>query len=108
MENVRKYFLSEEGYETYYDNDNFCIYSISNDEFFIAHFYVENRKESYRFFNQVKKLAKEKGCSYLSGNVDMNDTNKDNYTNKLLIHLKHGYKVARVTENRITVVYALR
>ena len=39
--------------------------------------------------------------------VDMNEANYNNYTNQLLVQLKHGYKVARITENRITVVYEL-
>lgn len=107
MENVRNYFHSEMGYETFYDNDNFCIYSVNNDEFFIAHFYVKDRKTTYSFFDKVKDLARKEKCLYLSGNVDMNESNYGNYTNKLLVHLKHGYKVARITENRITVVYAL-
>lgn len=95
------------GYETFYDGDNFCIYDINDDEFFIAHFYVENRKTSYSFFNKIKEFARKKECTYLSGNVDMNEANYNNYTNKLLVQLKHGYKVARVTENRITVIYEL-
>lgn len=107
MKAVEKYFQEEQGYSTYYDDNSFCVYDISDDEFFIAHFYVGNRRRSYEFFNKIKDLARQKGCTYLSGNIDMNESNYNRYTEKLLIHLKHGYKVVKVTENRITVAYLL-
>ena len=107
MENIANYFKLEEGYETYYDNNAFCVYGVLNDEFYIAHLYVKDRTKSYSFFKEVKELAREKGCKIISGNIDINEHNKDDYTKKVLVHLKHGYKIVNVGPNRITVIYEL-
>ena len=107
MHHVSKYWELEEGYRTYYDDSGFCAYSCVSGEFYIAHFYVEKGRSSYKFFDKIKKIAKELGATHLSGNIDLNEANKENYTNKVLIQLKHGYKIVDVTDKRITVIYEL-
>ena len=103
------YWKEEEGYDTFSDPNGFCAYSYYKDEFFIAHFYVEARKGggSFKFFKQVKEYAKSLGAKYITGNVDLTERNKDNYTNKLMIHLRNGYEILDVKDKRITVVYYL-
>lgn len=103
---LRNYWKAELGYDTIYDDNGFCAYVHNDDEFFIAHLYVENRKSggSYKFFNKIKELAKTLGASYLTGNIDLNEANREEYTNKLLIQLRHGYKILNVTDKRITVI----
>ena len=107
MDKIIQYWKLEEGYSTIHDESGFCAYDHDGEEFYIAHFYVTPGKNAYKFFNKVKDFARSVGAKYLSGNLHINEANKDNFTNKVLIQLKHGYKIIGVHENRITVVYNL-
>lgn len=106
---AKKYWKEEEGYDTYNTDNGFCVYAIDNGEYFIAHFFVDSRKGggSFKFFKQVKEHAKSLGASFITGNVDFNENNKDNYTKKLMVHLRNGYEILDVSNNRITVIYYL-
>ena len=109
MEKAVKYWAIEEGYETIYDDNAFCTYEYSDGEFYISNFYVEDRTHgrSRAFFNHVKEKALELGADRITGNLHMNTANKENYSNKVMIHLRNGYKILSVHENRITVIYEL-
>jgi len=107
MENVLEYWKIEEGLDGYYDENGFAAYSVNGDEFYIGHFYVSQKANSYRFFKKIKEIAKEKGCKYMSGNLDINEYNKEGFRKKVMVHLGHGYNVVDVTDKRITVVYKL-
>lgn len=105
MELYKDYVKLEEGYDCISTDNAFCTYSHAGDEFFIAHFYVKDRSsgKSYKFFNEVCEKAKALGAKYLTGNIDMNEANRDRYTEKLMIQLRHGYKILSISDNRITV-----
>ena len=107
MENVLKYWKMEEGLDGYYNDDGFMAYSVYGDEFYIAHCYVADKTKSYGFFKKMKDIAKEKGCKYMSGNLDINEYNKEGYRKKVMVHLGNGYTIDNVTDKRITVVYKL-
>ena len=109
MEKVVKYWKQEEGYDCIWNANCFCAYSIGDGEFFIAHFYVKHRKggAAKKFFEEVKLVAKSLGCDRLTGVLHLNDANAENYTHKLMIQLRHGYKILSVDTNRITVIYEL-
>lgn len=107
MENVQEYWKTEEGLDTFIDGDSFCAFSVQDDEFFIGHLYVGDRKTSYGFFKKIKEYAREKGCKFLSGNLDLNEYNAEEFTSKVLVHLANNYKIIGVTNNRITVIYEL-
>jgi hypothetical protein len=109
MEMVVKYWKEEEGYDCLYDDNAFCAYSYGDGEFFIAHLYVEKRKAgaTYSFFNKVKKKAKELGANRITGNLYINEANQDSYSKKVMLHLRHGYKIVSVDSNRITVLKEL-
>jgi hypothetical protein len=106
MEKLRKYLAQEEGYETYYTDDGFCAYVYDGDEFYIAHLYAEKGK-SYSFYKEVTELAKKVGCKHITANLDLNDSNIETYTKKVLIQLGHGAKIVNVTNKRITVLKQL-
>jgi len=95
MEKVIKYWQAEEGYDTIHDDNAFCAYGYADGEFFIAHFYVEDRKggKARKFFDKVTEVALKKGANRITGNLDMNPANSENYTNKLMIHLRNGYQI---------------
>ena len=107
MENVVKYWNLEEGYSVDYDDNSFFAYDVNGDEFYVAHAYVENRSKSYAFFKRLKDKARECGCKYISGNLEINDANKESYTKKVMVHIGNGYRIVNVTDKRITVVYDL-
>lgn len=106
MQKVINYWKEEEGYNVIHDDNSFCAYDYYDGEFFIAHFYVTERKggASYKFFDRIKEEALKLGATRITGNLDLNNANRDNYHNKLMIHLRNGYKVLTITNNRITVI----
>ena len=103
---LEKYYSKEEGYNTIIDNDGFCAYRFDSENslFYIGHFFSEGGKSSYRFFDKVKKIAKNIGAKYLIGDLFLNDFNKNNYTKKLMVHIGHGYKIIDIKNNCITVM----
>ena len=109
MEKLVKYWKEEEGYSVIYNGNAFCAYILNDKEFYIGHAYVEDRTkgQSYAFFEYMQLVAKELGATYMTGNLDLNEYNKDNYTNKVIIHIRHGYKIVNVTDQRITVLKEL-
>jgi len=106
MKNVANYWKQEEGYDTYFDDDGFYAYSYSDGEMFIAHCLIEKGK-SYSFFKKMQDHAKELGATCLTGNLDLNEHNKDAFNRKVMVHLGNGYKVIAITNNRITVLKQL-
>lgn len=109
MEKLVKYWKEEEGFDVVYNGNGFCSYILTGEEFYISNIYVEDRTkgQSYAFFEYIKLLAKELGATYLSSNLDLNEYNKDTYHNKVMIQLRHGFKIVNVTDKRITVLKEL-
>ncbi len=109
MQKIIEYWKTEEGYESITDDNAFCAYEYANGEFFIAHFYVHDRTggKSRTFFNRVKEAAIGLGATRITGVLHRNEANADQFHKKLLIHLRNGYKILSIAENRITVIYEL-
>ena len=108
---LEQYYRSEEGFETIVNDNGFCAYRYDDKSknFYIGHFFVnpESRKKdggSYKFFNQVRFRAKALGAERLVGDLYLNVHNINDYNNKVLVHLKHGYKIIDVTDKCITVM----
>ena len=105
MELYEEYIKIEEGYDCLSTDNAFCAYSVTGDEFFVAHCYVRNRKEgqSKVFFDQVSEKARELGAKYMIGNVDISEYNRDNYTHKLMTMVRYGFEIIAVNTNRVTI-----
>lgn len=106
---LTQYFAKEEGLETVTTDYGFFAYNYDekNKNFMIAHFHVDEEqrgKKSYELFRIARLRAKSLGAARLVGNLFLNAANSEDYTKKLLIHLKHGYKVAGVFDNCVTVM----
>lgn len=104
------YYKKEEGYDLINNEFGFCAYRYEDEtkNFYIGHFSVEeeSRKdgESFKFFNQVRFRAKALGAERLIGDIFMNKFNYAEYTSKVMLHLRYGYKIIDVGEKRITVM----
>ncbi len=102
--------MKEEGFETIINDNGFCAYRFDekSKNFYIGHFYIDpdSRKQggSYTFFNQVRFRAKALGAERLVGDLYLNQYNINDYNKKVLVHLKHGYKVIDVNDKCITVM----
>ena len=104
MELLSEYWGIEEGYELLYNDYAFCAYKIVNDEFYLAHMYVNREKgNSLKFFKEIKELAKSLGASHISAIILMNTHNADTYTDKLMTFLRFGAKIVGVYENKVVI-----
>jgi GNAT superfamily N-acetyltransferase len=107
---LASYYKQEEGYETMLNEYGFCAYRYDseNKNFFVGHFAIEEearkKGESHKFFRKMKFRAKALGAERLVGNLFLNNYNANEYNNKVLIHLKHGYKIIDVNDKCITVM----
>jgi hypothetical protein len=112
-ENFKNYFLNEEGYTLVEKEYGFFAYSFDPEykSMFLAHLYVapEARKngKTNELFRIIRLRAKSLGAKQVVGNCFLNDANKDNYSKKILLHLRYGYKIIGVHENCITLVKEL-
>ena len=110
---LNDYFLAEEGYEIMSNEDGFCAYKydVALKNFYIGHFYVtpDGRKsgESYKFYDQIRFRAKALGAENLVADVYINKHNFNEYTKKVLIKIKHGFKIIDVSTNCITMMKEL-
>ena len=107
---LASYYIEEEGYETMLNEYGFCAYRYDPEHknFYVGHFAIEkearNKGQSHKFFRQMKFRAKALGAERLVGDLYLNKYNANEYNNKVLVHLKHGYKVIDVSEKCITVM----
>jgi hypothetical protein len=106
MKNVANYWKIEDGYDTLYDDNAFCAYSYGSGEFYLAHFYVNDKSQgrSYKFLQKIFDTAKTLGANRISANIDFNEHNAENYTKKLKIMIGHGFNIIAITDNRITIL----
>lgn len=111
---LKNYYLKEEGYDLLMDDSGFAAYKYDseNKNMYVGHFYVnpENRvKEggAYKFFRKLKFRAKALGAERLVGDLFRNNANSEMYEKKLMIHIRHGYKIIDINKNCITVMKEL-
>lgn len=108
MEKVVKYWKEEEGYESIHNDNAFCAYNCIGKEFFIAHFYIENRLygKAKEFVQEVTNKAKAIGATHMTCNVYISE-DKERDTKKLVAFIRHGFKVESSDDGRITLLRQL-
>lgn len=89
-----KYMREVQGMEFYATDRGFAIYQIKENELFIEAMAMADdaeKKETNAFLDVLFTEAKEKGCTIVTGNVNMT---KERATERILGHIRRGYKVA--------------
>jgi GNAT superfamily N-acetyltransferase len=113
LNHFEDYFKNESGCTLVTTEYGFFSYSYDSNykNMFIQHLYVapENRKQgkAFELFAKVRGVAAGLGAERVVGNLFYNETNKDNFTKKLMLHLRYGYEVIDVQKNCITVIKEL-
>lgn len=104
------YYKEEEGYDLLSTDKGFFAYRYLEDSksVYVGHFAVakdeRNNGGFSELFGLMVKMAKDIGAKCIIGDVFRNEFNKDQYTNKLLMHIKYGYKVVDVNKDCITML----
>lgn len=89
-----KYMREVQGMEFYATDRGFAIYEIREKELFIEAMAMADdaqKKETNEFLEVLFDKARKLGCNMVTGNVNMT---KERATERLLGHIKRGYKVA--------------
>lgn len=102
---VMKHYMDEIMDMDFYATDRgFVNYKVNGEEFYIEAMCMAkdaSKKETGDFFRHIIEIAKKNGCTYLSGNID---STRAKATQRLLAHIRRGYKVVGVSTKYITVV----
>ena len=104
---LEQYYLGEEGYDLITNDLGFCAYRTDeNGNFYIGHVFMpkEKRKESDKFFNQVRFRVKALNCKRIVGDLFVNKYNAENYTRKVTIFLLNGFEIIDVNDKCITIM----
>ncbi len=100
--NYALYIEERENREIIEDDRGFLTYLITGDQCYVMDVFV--KKEHRRlgvtaeYFNLVKEIAKEKGCTYLLGSVC---TSANNVNESMKWMLSIGYKVTNTAGSMI-------
>jgi len=103
MEMLKEYYEElHPGKSVYYNNEGFAVYWIRDKEVYIEDIYV---KKEYRrshsasnYANAIAKLAKENGCTYMTGSVV---PSANNATISLKMMMGYGFKLVSSSDNFI-------
>ena len=101
-----EYVKLEEKYEIVETENGFFTYQRTDQELYIADFYVRpgNTNEAYRLWERMREVAKESGCPRISC-VVWHDATRPNYTTKKVkTFMGHGFKVYKVEKNTIVLI----
>lgn len=101
---IKKYMKEVSDNDFHSSGNGFAIYKIVGEEFFIDSFgTAENasKKDTGDFFREVIELAKNSGCKYVTGIVH---THKPKVTERILAHIRRGYKINGTSGDYITLV----
>lgn len=101
---MKKYMNEVQGKEFYATDRGFAIYEIKGTELFIEAMAMADdtsKKETNDFLDIIFAEGKEKGCTMVTGHVNMT---KDRATTRILAHIRRGYKVAG-NDGMYTIMY---
>lgn len=96
ISNYALYLSEREGFSIVESSKGFATYKISGNECYIRDIYVRpefrDQKIASNMADEIAIIAKEKGCSHLSGSVD---TNANGATTSIKVLLAYGFKVLK-------------
>jgi ribosomal protein S18 acetylase RimI-like enzyme len=102
------YVKEREGYCTIHDENGFMTYFIQKNECYIRDVYVKpelrQSKVGFKYFEEVCKLAKENGCTIVTGSVR---PSANGSTDSLKVMLSVGFKLMSSTNDAIFFVKEL-
>ena len=100
-----QYIKERENFEIVEDESGFATYKISGNECYIRDIFVkpEFRKMNLasKYADEIAAIAKEQGCTHLSGTVA---PQANGSTQSVQVLLSYGFKVARSTNDLIIFV----
>lgn len=104
-----QYVKEREGFEILENEHGFATYKISGNECYIRDIFVkpEMRKShvAAKFADEIATIAKEQGCTHLSGTVA---PAANGATQSVQVLLSYGFKIARSTNDLIIFVKEIK
>lgn len=112
MEKFLKYFSEEEGKKVFvYQDKGFVTYNICGKEFFIHDLYIcpefRNGEATKKLDVCIGDMARKEGCTYITANVFLKETNKKNFLRKLMRFNVLGYKPHQINGDAVTILKEL-
>lgn len=108
MEQYKSYLEETyEGESCYIDPQNrgWASYKISGDECYIVHCYLapdfRGKTMMSELCQNIEKVAKDKGCKYMTGTVDLSSKNPER---SMRMMITDGYKLHSAQNNVIVLI----
>ena len=100
-----KYLKERQDIDVLENKNGFITYKISGDECFIVDMCIDQEIRALGnarlFINELEKIAKEKSCKYISGNIHLWDKGANN---TLIAALNIGFKVVKAEQGILVIV----
>lgn len=105
------FYKEEFGWDCIQNEYGFIFYFIKGLECYVSALYIrpEYRStiEAKKFFTQLKKIAKDRGCAFVTANIGAGP-GRENLSSKIIrCYLSLGFKIANANNSQILLVYKL-
>lgn len=101
----KDYLREKEGKETFEFEHGFITYLVHGEnvkEIYISDMYIkpEFRKSGYlrSFIKEIEKVAQERNCVRMTAHIFLNSKNPEE---PLVVDLKYGFKIFKITDNSV-------
>lgn len=100
-----EYLKERENFDCIESDNGFITFQVSGKECYIRDLYIRpafrNKKNASELANQVAEIAKQSGCSHLTGSVDVKDKE---LSRNIQVLMAYGFKLFSMRDDMIYLI----